>query len=161
LPEIKAILVLDAEGVRVATKYYSREDFPDKQAQAEFERKLFKKVRNTAARVDAEVAILDGLTVVFKSGVDVTFFVVGGADENELILVTMLESLVDSVTSLIKSQLDKRALHNNLELLLLAVDEMVDGGVILETDSHSVEARVMLRGAVPDSISSVSRLARV
>lgn len=158
LPDIKAILVLDADGARVAAKFYSREEFPDKLAQADFERKLFKKTRNTTARVDAEVASLDGLTVVFKSGVDVTFAVVGGGDENELILVTLLESLVDAVTSLIKSQLDKRSLHNNLELLLLAIDEMVDGGVILEVDAHAVEARVMLRGAVPDSISSYKEM---
>ena len=158
LPDIKAILVLDAEGARVAAKYYSREDFPDKLAQAEFERKVFKKTRNAAARVDAEVAILDGLTVVYKNGVDVTFFVAGGGDENELILVTLLDSLFDAVSSLVKGQLDKRALHNNLELLLLAIDEMVDGGVILEMDAHSVEARVMLRGAVPDSISSYKEM---
>ena len=80
--------------------------------------------------------------------------VLGGGDENELILVTLLESLVDAVTALIKSQLDKRSLHNNLGLLLLTIDEMVDGGVILEVDAHAVEARVMLRGAVPDRIES-------
>ena len=159
LPDVKAILVLDAaDGSRVATKFYSREDFPDKAAQADFERKLFKKTRNSAARVDAEVLVLDGLTVVFKSAVDVTFAIVGGSDENELILVTLLESLVDAVASLMKAPLDKRSLHNNLELLLLAIDEMVDGGVILEMDAHAIEARVMLRGAVPDSISSYKEM---
>jgi hypothetical protein len=153
--------VLDGEGARIATKYYSREDFPDKLAQAEFERKLSKKTRSAAgaARADAEVATLDGLTVVFKApAADATFFVVGGGDENELILVTLLDSLVDALGSLVKAALDKRALHHNLELLLLTVDEMVDGGVILEMDPQSVEARVMLRGAVPDSISSYKEM---
>jgi len=150
--------VLDAEGARVAAKYYSREDFPDKASQADFERKVFKKTRAAQARVDAEVTILDGLTVVYKNGADVTFYVAGGADENELILVTMLDSLFDAVTALIKGQVDKRGLHHNLELLLLAIDEMVDGGVILEVDAHAVESRVMLRGAVPDSISSYKEM---
>jgi hypothetical protein len=158
MPSVKAIVILDADGARVACKYYSRDDFPDKLAQADFERKVYKKTRNSQARLDAEVAILDGLTVVFKSGVDVTFAVVGSADENELILVGLLDALVDTVASLIKSQVDKRALHNNLELLLITIDEMVDGGVILEVDPHLVESRVMLRGAVPDSISSYKEL---
>ena len=150
--------MLDAEGVRVAAKYYSREDFPDKLAQAEFERKIFKKTRNSQARVDAEVAILDGLTVVYKNGADVTFYIAGGGDENELILVTLLDSLYDALSTLVKGQVDKRALHNNLELLLLAIDEMVDGGVILEMDPQQIEGRVMLRGAVPDSISSYKEM---
>ena len=38
LPDIKAILVLDADGARVSAKFYSREEFPDKAAGAEFER---------------------------------------------------------------------------------------------------------------------------
>ena len=158
LPEVKAIVILDAEGARVACKYYSRDDFPDKLAQADFERKVFKKTRNSQARLDPEVAILDGLTVVFKSGVDVTFAVVGGSDENELILVGLLDALFDTVGNLMKTQPDRRALHNNLELLLLTIDEMVDGGVILEVDPVLVESRVMLRGAVPDSISSYKEL---
>lgn len=158
MPSVKAIVILDADGARVACKYYSRVDFPDKLAQADFERKVYKKTRNSQARLDAEVAILDGLTVVFKSGVDVTFAVVGSADENELILVGLLDAMVDTVASLIKGQPDRRALHNNLELLLLTIDEMIDGGVIMEVDPHLVESRVMLRGAVPDSISSYKEL---
>lgn len=159
MPEIKAIVILDSEGTRVATKYYSRDDFPDKLSHAEFERKVFKKTRGGTARLDAEVAILDGLTVVYKSGADVTFCVVGGSDENELILVSVLDGLVDTVGALIKAPaLDRRALLNNLELLLLTIDEMVDGGVIFEMDPALVEARVMLRGAVPDSLSSYKEL---
>jgi len=158
MPSIKAIIVIDADGARVASKYYSRADFPDKASQGDFEHKVFKKTRNSQARLDAEVAILDGLTVVFKSGVDVTFAVVGGAEENELVLVGLLDAMFDTVATLIKSQVDKRALHNNLELLLLTMDEMVDGGIILEVDPHLVESRVMLRGAVPDSISSYKEL---
>ena len=34
------------------------------------------------------------------------------------------------------------------------MDELVDGGVLLEMDPSAIVARVMLRGAVPDSISS-------
>lgn len=53
---------------------------------------------------------------------------------------------------------EKRNLLSNVELVLLAVDELVDGGVIFETDAKSIEARVMMRGAVPEATSSYSEV---
>ena len=38
------------------------------------------------------------------------------------------------------------------------MDELVDGGIIMEVDAHAIEDRVMLRGAVPDSISSYTEM---
>ena len=153
--QVLAILVLDSEGARIASKFYSRADFPDKLAQVEFERKIFKKTRSAAgARAESEVALSDGLAVVFRSSSDVTFYVVGAPDENELFLIMVLDALYDAVSALVKAPIDRRVLHTNLELLLLAIDEMVDGGVCLEVDPLLIESRVMLRGAVPDSVSS-------
>ena len=158
LPEIKAIVILDTEGNRVAARFYSKDDFSDKLSQTEFERKLFKKIRTTFPRADPEVHLLDGLTLVLKGCQDVCICVVGGGDENELILTTVVEALVEAVTTLIRQPIERRSLFHNLELLLLAMDEMVDGGVILELDAAAVISRVMLRGAVPDSISSYKEM---
>lgn len=41
--------------------------------------------------------------------------------------------------------MEKRALLENMEGLFLAVDEIVDGGVILESDPQQVVHRVALR----------------
>lgn len=154
MPEIKAIVVLDGEGARIAAKYGSKEDFADKQAQTEFEKKLFKKTRNNQSRSDAEVALLDGFTCVFRTNADLSFYVVGAAEENELILVSVLDAVHDSINNLLKGMVDKRNVLANLELLLLAIDEIVDGTVILELDAGLVESRVMLRGAVAEVVSS-------
>lgn len=158
MPEIKALIILDTDGSRVACKYCSRPDFPDFGAQTEFERKLYKKVRSGGSKADAEVVLIEGLTCVYKSGTDVNLFVVGSGDENELILVAVLESLAESLSILVRHGLDKRNLFGNLELVLLAMDELVDGGVILELDATAVANRVMLRGAVPESISSYKEM---
>lgn len=158
MPEVKAVLVLDNEGSRIAAKYFNKGDFPDKASQADIEKKLFRKARGAGSKVDAEVALVDGYTAVFKHSGDVTFFVLGGGDENELILVSVLEALFDAVASLLRGSVDKRAVLGNLELLLLAIDEAVDGGIILELDPREIDARVMLKGAVPDAISSYKEM---
>jgi coatomer subunit zeta len=45
------------------------------------------------------------------------------------------------------AQLDKRTLLDNLALVLLTVDELCDGGKILEIDPSAIANRVLMRGA--------------
>lgn len=159
MPEIKSLVVMDGDsGARIAAKFFNRADFPDRTSEVELEKKLFRKARATGVKVDAEIALVDGYTAVFKQSGDVIFFVVGGADENELILVAVLDALFDAVASLLRGIVDKRNVLHNLELLLLAMDETVDGGIPLELDPREIDARVMLRGAVPESISSYKEM---
>lgn len=42
--------------------------------------------------------------------------------------------------------MDRRTILDNLELAMLTIDELVDGGTILETDSQAITNRVMMRG---------------
>ncbi|EDP41589.1 hypothetical protein MGL_4138 [Malassezia globosa CBS 7966] len=53
-----------------------------------------------------------------------------------------LQSLHDTLTILLQSQIDKRTVLDNLDLVTIAIDESVDDGVILETDSAAVANRV-------------------
>lgn len=43
--------------------------------------------------------------------------------------------------------MDRRSLLDNLDLLMLTIDELVDGGTVLETDATAVTARALMRGA--------------
>ena len=59
-------------------------------------------VHDSSSRIEAEVAVLDHLTCVFKSGTSVTFYVIGAEDENELILSAVLEALYEALLALFK-----------------------------------------------------------
>lgn len=50
LPQVKSILILDEDGARVSSKYHDRAEFPNLQAELEFEAKLFKKTKNVSSR---------------------------------------------------------------------------------------------------------------
>jgi hypothetical protein len=164
-PQIAAVVVQDNEGGRIVAKYFPASDLVgDAVGQTEFEKRLFKKTRSTSAAAaaarqgEAEIQLLDGMTVVYKTAGDVTFFVVGDGEENELILTAVLDALHDAIAQLLKGLVDKRMVMNQVELLMLCIDELVDGGVPFELDAGAIEARVMLRGAVPDSISSYQEM---
>jgi coatomer subunit zeta len=162
-PRVAAVLVQDNEGGRIVAKYFDKVGLGDKVAQAEFEKKLFKKTAGRGAAgaargPEADVAVIDGYTAVYRFGGDVTFIVAGDSEENELILVAVLDALVDSLSSLLKGMVEKRTVLHQLELLVLAIDELVEGGIPFELDAEAIEARVLLRGAVPDSISSYQEM---
>ncbi|CAN0483164.1 unnamed protein product, partial [Discosporangium mesarthrocarpum] len=72
---------------------------------------------------------------------------VGSADENELILTAVLDALYEALTVLLRGQVDRRTMLENLAQVLLTMDELVDAGRILEIDPSAISNRVMMRGA--------------
>lgn len=56
-------------------------------------------------------------------------------------------SWYDHLLLLVVFQLDRRTLLENLAMVLLAVDELVDAGKILEIDPSAIANRVLMRGA--------------
>uniref|UniRef100_A0A8C5WUZ4 Coatomer subunit zeta n=1 Tax=Laticauda laticaudata TaxID=8630 RepID=A0A8C5WUZ4_LATLA len=151
---VKAILILDNDGDRLFAKYYD-DTYPTVKEQKAFEKNIFSKTHRT----DSEIALLEGLTVVYKSSIDLYFYVIGSSYENELMLMAVLNCLFDSLSQMLRKNVEKRGLLENMEGLFLAVDEIVDGGVILESDPQQVLHRVAVRGEdVPLTEQTVSQV---
>uniref|UniRef100_A0A4W6FKX4 Coatomer subunit zeta n=1 Tax=Lates calcarifer TaxID=8187 RepID=A0A4W6FKX4_LATCA len=144
---VKAVLILDNDGDRLYAKYYD-DTYPTVKEQKAFEKNIFNKTHRT----DSEIALLEGLTVVYKSNIDLFFYVIGSSHENELMLMAVLNCLFDSLSQMLRKNVERRALLENMEGLFLAVDEIVDGGVILESDPQQVVHRVALRVIFPPQV---------
>ncbi|XP_021280651.1 coatomer subunit zeta-1-like [Herrania umbratica] len=140
-PSVKNVLLLDSEGQRVAVKYYS-DDWPTNSAKESFEKSIFTKTQKTNARTEAEIAMFENHIVVYKFVQDLHFFVTGAEDENELILATVLQGFFDSVDLLLRGTVDKKEALENLDLILLCLDEIVDAGIVLETDANVIAGKV-------------------
>ncbi|PKU67213.1 Coatomer subunit zeta-2 [Dendrobium catenatum] len=97
--------------------------------------------------------MFDGYIVVYKFIQDLHFFVTGGDNENELILSTVLQGFFDAVGLILRNNVDKRTALENLDLILLCLDEIIDGGIILET-----EASVIAGKTTSDSLDGMSSL---
>uniref|UniRef100_A0A8U7N876 Coatomer subunit zeta n=1 Tax=Corvus moneduloides TaxID=1196302 RepID=A0A8U7N876_CORMO len=77
----------------------------------------------------------------------------------KLMLTAVLNCLFDSLSQMLRKNVERRALLDNMEGLFLAVDEIVDGGVILESDPQQVVHRVAVRGEdVPLTEQTVSQV---
>ncbi|KAK2076474.1 hypothetical protein QBZ16_000999 [Prototheca wickerhamii] len=130
LPVVKNMLLMDNEGKRIA--------------QANYEMSLFAKTSRTNARGEAEVIAFDNVIVVYKFVGDLMFYVAGGSDENEILLYSVLNAFVDSISLLLRcvgevtifwedeggNAVEKKTVLENLDLILLAMDEIVEGGCV-------------------------------
>ena len=146
---VKAVVVLDNDGKRLHAKYYSSE-LSSKTKQEALEAKLILKRKDAGSgHLDANVILLDGTVSVFRTGTDgTTLYIVGSANENELILAAAVDGLYDALDMLLPGDaLDKRTILENYEYLFLLVDELVDGGIILEKDPKALCSRVLMKGS--------------
>ncbi|NXP72966.1 COPZ1 protein, partial [Ramphastos sulfuratus] len=160
-------------------QYYD-DTYPSAKEQKAFEKNIFNKTHRT----DSEIALLEGLTVVYKSSIDLYFYVIGSSYENE-VRGQSPQGVAEGGGGQAgegaswqawgagwaplgaewarwvptRKNVEKRGLLENMEGLFLAVDEIVDGGVILESDPQQVVHRVAVRGEdVPLTEQTVSQV---
>lgn len=138
---VKGMCILDNEGNRILAKYYDKNVMKTTKEQKAFEKTLFNKTH----RANAEIIILEGLTCVYKSNFDLIFYVMGNSHENELILQLVLNVLYESVSMLLRRDVEKKVLLENLDAVMLVFDEICDGGVILDTDPTTVVGRAAFK----------------
>ncbi|KAK3939674.1 Longin-like domain-containing protein [Diplogelasinospora grovesii] len=158
LYSVNAIVILSSDdGSRIFAKYYTpphaaaapghaagaapttsnANPYPDKTSQTRFEKGLLAKT----AKQTGDILLYDNRIVLYKMESDVALYVIGSLDDNEVLLYNVLLALRDSLHLLFKQSVDKRTIIENYDLVSLAIDEIVDEGVVLETDPTIVVQR--------------------
>ncbi|KAL9048962.1 MAG: hypothetical protein Q9162_007460 [Coniocarpon cinnabarinum] len=153
---VNAIVILcPSDNSRILAKYYSAphppanlsnngndypgsNPYPNLKDQKAFEKGLLEKT----AKVAGDVILYDNRCVCYKGESDIQMYIVGAAEENEILLYNALLALRDSLNILLKSSVDKRTIIENYDLVSLAIDEICDDGIILETDPIVIASRV-------------------
>ena len=59
--------------------------------------------------------------------------------------MSVLNCVYETINQILRKNVEKRALFENMEAAMLALDEICDGGIILESDPTAVVNRVALR----------------
>jgi coatomer subunit zeta len=125
LADVLAILILDSDGNRILAKYYEPphmpsapppqlsqyittpqpNPYPTLKDQKIFEKGLFEKTKKQSS----DVILYDSRLVVYKQAVDATMYVIGGAEENEIMLYLVVVALRDCLDVLLKYAFRKYA----------------------------------------------------
>ncbi|GAA5872201.1 hypothetical protein JCM3774_002292 [Rhodotorula dairenensis] len=147
---VTAVILIDNDSNRILAKYFHPEHtdpkhpsgtkppFATLKEQRAFEAAIWEKTRKQTG----DILLYDNSLVLYKQAVDLTFYVIGPAGENELMLSSVLGAFYDAVALLLRHQVEKRAILENLDLVVLALDETIDNGIVLETDPIAIASRV-------------------
>ncbi|KAK4056691.1 Golgi-to-ER vesicle coat component [Microbotryomycetes sp. JL221] len=148
---VTAVILLDSDSNRLLARYCSpahadpkqqvqpfRNPFTTAKEQRAFELGIWEKTR----RANGDILLYQNQLVLYKNSIDLTFYVVGPEGENELMLQGVLNAFYDAVSLLLRHQVEKRAILENLDLVVLALDETIDNSIILETDPIAIASRV-------------------
>ncbi|KAH9922584.1 coatomer protein [Amylocystis lapponica] len=143
---VTAFLIIDTDGHRVLAKYYHPKSHPQGESkklttmkeQRAFEKGLWQKTK----KAGGDIILYDSHLAVYKHSLDLIFYLIGHPSENELMLHSALVAFSDAVHMLLRNQVEKRGVLENLDLVLLCLDETIDDGVIVETDSTTIASRV-------------------
>ncbi len=123
LVSVKALIIVDSEGKRILSKYYIKNTIKEQQR---LEQLLFEKTK----RLSSDILLFENLIVVYKPVVDCFCYVLGGLDENEIMLSNVLQTFIDSLAFVMKNQVEKSTILQNMQSCLLCLDEIIDDGFL-------------------------------
>jgi len=112
--------------------------------QLAFERTVFNKTDSTNGQ-DLDILVLEDSIVVFRSAIDFRVYVVAPQCENEVIVAAILQALYGALMSLTNGIMEKNTLLEHFDECMTVLDELIDDGYILETDSDVICDRVSMR----------------
>lgn len=147
-----AFLILDTDGNRVLAKYYNNKNSTIAQDagckslttlkdQRAYEKSLWEKTK----KAGGDIILYDSYLVVYRHSLDLIFYLLGPPSENELMLNAALVAYFDALSIQLKNQVEKRSVLDNLDVVLLCLDETIDDGIIVETDSTAIASRLSSR----------------
>lgn len=72
--------------------------------------------------------MFEGRLAIYKQSTDLIFYIIGSADENELMLSLALNSFHDALSALLRNQIERRAVLENYDITMLCLDETIGDG---------------------------------
>ena len=108
-----------------------------------FEQLIFSKTNNSTQQ-ELDVLVLDHSLVVYRCASDFQVYVTSSSSENEVIMAAVLQGLYGALSLLTNGLLEKQVLLEHFDVCMLAIDELIDEGIILEIDPDSLYQRVCM-----------------
>ena len=156
--EIRGVVVLDIEGNRMIAKYFNAESTPleGNTNQRSFERKLFLRSNRQTAKsgsgsvsvavgsaYENDIMMVDEYVALFRCYNDMTVYLLGRGDDNELLLASALDCMHECLDRTFRGAIERRSLINNMSGVILIIDELFDhSGILMHTDPEVIIARI-------------------
>ena len=161
--DVKGVVVLDNEGKRIIAKYYnSPKGLETNNSQKYFERQLFLKSNKQGSGSNSsklnmfenDIMTIDNYVAIFRCYVDMTIYILGEREDNELVLGSVLDTIHDCFDSIFRRNIERKSLINNMTAVILVIDELIDQGIVMTLDHSTILKRINIKGSGSNSGSS-------
>ena len=167
--DVKGVVVLDNEGKRIIAKYYNQPRGLETNGQQKaFEKTLFFKSNKQGASstsastsgsgnagsskplnmYENDIMTVENYVAIFRCYTDMSIYILGDKDDNELILAMVLDTVHECFDKVFKHSIERKALINNMTAVILVIDELIDQGIVMATDSATILKRINIKGSV-------------
>ena len=139
---IKFIIILDNSGKIIYSKYYTDKNTPEKQR--EFEKQLCYQVKNlNILPGELDIFSIEDFNVFVKLIGEIAYFVGINENDNETLGYNFCKIFENCLSNILNDNFERAKIFSKLEKVMLLIDEMVDNGIIVNTDQDSIEKLII------------------
>ena len=140
---IKFIIILDNNGKLIYGKYFIDKD---QERQREFEKQLCFQVKNlNITQGELDIFNIDDYNVFVKIIGEIAYFIGVNEEDNECLGYNFCMIFENCLGSVINDNFDRKKIFDNLDKIMLIIDEMIDNGLIINTDPDSIQKLISLQ----------------
>ena len=152
---IQFIILLDNRGKRIYSKYYiPNEHILSKHAnQIDFEKRIAQSVVNFNVNTSNEMDIfsLGEFMILSKINREIAIFVGAMNSDNENIIANFFEVLEEGIENATGNKLTRKGVLEAYHKIVLLIDEMVNSGIIINTDGESIDSKLNSKAEDPSN----------
>ena len=134
---IKFIIILDNSGKLIYGRYFIDKD---QERQREFEKQLCFQIKNlNISQDELDIFNIDDYNIFVKIIGEIAYFIGINENDNECLGYNFCKIFENCLGSITNDNFDRQKIFDNLDKIMLIIDEMVDNGLIINTDPESIE----------------------
>ena len=139
---IKFIIILDNSGKIIYSKYYTDKKTAEKQR--EFERQLCFQVKNlNILPGELDIFSFEDFNIFVKLIGEIAYFIGISENDNECLGYNFCKIFENCLSNILNDNFERVKIFKKLEKIMLLIDEMVDNGIIVNTDQDSIEKLII------------------
>ena len=133
---IKFLIILDNSGKLIYSKYFTAKDISK---QHEFEKQLCFQIKNlNVTPGELDIFSMDEYNIFVKITGEIAYFIGINEEDNECLGYNFCKIFETCLANIVNENFGRVKIFENLEKIILMIDEMLDNGLIVNTDPDSI-----------------------
>jgi hypothetical protein len=94
-----------------------------------------------------DIMTVENYVAIFRVYVDMTIYILGDKEDNELVLAMVLDTVHECFDKVFKHSIERKSLISNMTAVILVIDELIDQGIIMTTDTQTILKRINIKSS--------------